>query len=147
LRRALCVIAENAIKFTPNYGRITIRAERCADKEVSIEIEDDGRGISEEDLPRVFDKFYRGQNAGGALEASAEEVPGIGLGLNLAHTLVEGMNGKIEVASRLDEGTKFMVRLLIWSEEENRETESNGNETKFAPVDSVFGAAEKRGTL
>ena len=147
LRRALCAIAENAIKFTPNDGRVTIRAERCHNKEVFIEIEDDGRGIAEEDLPRVFDKFYRGQNAGGALEASAEEVPGIGLGLNLAQTLVEGMNGTIEVASRLDEGTKFTVRLPVWSEEENRETESNGNETKFAPVDSVFGAAEKRGTL
>ncbi len=147
LRRALCAIAENAIKFTPNDGRVTIRAERCHNKEVFIEIEDDGRGIAEEDLPRVFDKFYRGQNAGGALEASAEEVPGIGLGLNLAQTLVEGMNGTIEVASHFDKGTKFTVRLPVWSEEENRETESNGNETKFAPVDSVFGAAEKRGTL
>ncbi|MBA3600821.1 MAG: ATP-binding protein, partial [Acidobacteria bacterium] len=117
LRRALCAIAENAIKFTPNDGRITMRAERCRDDEVFIEIQDDGRGIAEEDLPRVFDKFYRGQNAGGALEASAEEVPGIGLGLNLAQTLVEGMNGKITVESRLEEGTKFTARLPIWKED------------------------------
>ena len=117
LRRALCAIAENAIKFTPNDGRITMRAERYRDDEVSIEIEDDGRGIAEEDFPRVFDKFYRGQNAGGALEASAEEVPGIGLGLNLAQTLVEGMNGKITVESRLEEGTKFTARLPIWKED------------------------------
>jgi signal transduction histidine kinase len=82
-----------------------------------IEIEDDGRGIAEEDLPRVFDKFYRGQNAGGAAEASAEEVPGIGLGLNLAQTLVEGMNGKITVESRLEEGTKFTACLPIWKED------------------------------
>ncbi|HXG83126.1 MAG TPA: ATP-binding protein [Pyrinomonadaceae bacterium] len=117
LRRALCAIAENAIKFTPEDGRVSFRAERRTDKEVSIEIEDDGRGIAEEDLPRVFDKFYRGQNAGGATEASAEEVPGIGLGLNLAQTLVEGMNGKITVESRLDEGTKFTARLPIWKED------------------------------
>jgi len=117
LRRALCAIAENAIKFTPNDGCITMRAERYRDDEVSIEIEDDGRGIAEEDFPRVFDKFYRGQNAGGALEASAEEVPGIGLGLNLAQTLVEGMNGKITVESRLEEGTKFTARLPIWKED------------------------------
>ena len=117
LRRALCAIAENAIKFTPEDGRVTFRAERRAGDEVNIEIEDDGRGIAEGDLPRVFDKFYRGQNAGGATEASAEEVPGIGLGLNLAQTLVEGMNGKITVESRLDEGTKFTTRLPIWKED------------------------------
>ena len=145
LRRALCAIAENAIKFTPEGGRIMIRAKRRRDDEVSIEIEDDGRGIAEEDLPRVFDKFYRGQNAGGAAEASAEEVPGIGLGLNLAQTLIEGMNGIIEVTSRLEEGTKFTVRLPIWSEGDNREIESNGNETKFALVDSVYGTAKKSG--
>jgi len=147
LRRALCAIAENAIKFTPNDGRITMRAERRRDDEVSIEIKDDGRGIAEEDLPRVFDKFYRGQNAGGAMEASAEEVPGIGLGLNLAQTLVKGMNGKITVESRLEKGTKFTVRLPLWSEEDNRETELQGNERKLAPVNTDFGAAEKRGKL
>ncbi|HLM62031.1 MAG TPA: ATP-binding protein, partial [Pyrinomonadaceae bacterium] len=71
----------------------------------------------------------------------------IGLGLNLAQTLVQGMNGTIEVASLLDRGTKFTARLPVWSEEENRETESNANETKFAPVDSVLGAAQKRGEI
>lgn len=147
LRRALCAISENAIKFTPEDGRVTIRAAKCASEEVSIEIEDDGRGIAEEDLPRVFDKFYRGQNAGGAMEASAEEVPGIGLGLNLAQTLVKGMNGKITVESRLEKGTKFTVRLPLWSEEYNRETELQGNERKLAPVNTDFGAAEKRGKL
>lgn len=143
LRRALCAIAENAIKFTPNDRRITFRAARSHDKEVFVEIEDEGRGIAEEDLPRVFDKFYRGRNAGGAMQASAEEVPGIGLGLNLAQTLVEGMNGKIEVESRLEKGTKFTVRLPIWSEEDNRETAMNRNDFKLAPVNSAFHATQK----
>ena len=131
LRRALCAIAENAIKFTPENGQITLRARSVGD-EVEIEIEDTGRGIAAEDLPRVFDKFYRGKNAGGGIKASAEEVPGIGLGLNLAQTLIEGMNGAITVESRLGEGSKFTARLPIWSEEaDNRETEANENEIKI----------------
>lgn len=115
LRRALCAIAENAVKFTPENGHIVFRAEANGEA-VLIEIEDDGRGIGEADLPRVFDKFYRGQNAGGAMQASADEVPGIGLGLNLAQTLIEGMRGSITAESRLGKGTKFTVRLPIWTE-------------------------------
>ena len=131
LRRALCAIAENAIKFTPENGRVTLRARSVGDV-VAIEIEDTGRGIAAEDLPRVFDKFYRGKNAGGAAKASAEDVPGIGLGLNLAQTLIEGMNGAITVESRLGKGSKFSVRLPVWSEAaDNRETETNGNEVKI----------------
>ncbi len=131
LRRALCAIAENAIKFTPENGQITLRARSVGD-EVEIEIEDTGRGIAAEDLPRVFDKFYRGKNAGGGTKASAEEVPGIGLGLNLAQTLIEGMNGAITVESRLGEGSKFTARLPVWSEKaDNQERKSNENEIKF----------------
>jgi K+-sensing histidine kinase KdpD len=116
LRRALCAIAENAIKFTPENGRVAFRA-RADGASISIEIEDDGRGIPAEDLPRVFEKFYRGRNAGGAMQASADEVPGIGLGLNLAQTLIEGMGGKITAESRLGKGTKFTVRLPISTED------------------------------
>lgn len=114
LRRALCAIAENAVKFTPEGGRIAFRAKN-ENSEVVLEIEDSGRGIAAEDLPRVFEKFYRGKNAGGALPGE-EEVPGIGLGLNLAKTLIEGMQGKIKVESRLGEGTKFIARLPVWKE-------------------------------
>lgn len=131
LRRALCAIAENAIKFTPENGQITLRARNVGD-EVEIEIEDTGRGIAAEDLPRVFDKFYRGKNAGGGTKASAEEVPGIGLGLNLAQTLIEGMNGAITVESRLGKGSKFTARLPVWSEKaDNQERKSNENEIKI----------------
>jgi signal transduction histidine kinase len=131
LRRALCAIAENAIKFTPENGQIILRARSVGD-EVEIEIEDTGRGIAAEDLPRVFDKFYRGKNAGGGTKASAEEVPGIGLGLNLAQTLIEGMNGAITVESRLGEGSKFTARLPVWSEKaDNQERKSNENEIKI----------------
>jgi len=133
LRRALCAIAENAVKFTPENGQITLRARNFGD-EVAVEIEDTGRGIPEEDLPRVFEKFYRGGNAGGGTKASAEEVPGIGLGLNLAQTLIEGMNGRLQVESRLGEGSKFIARLPVWTESSDIEKiESNKNAIKSAP--------------
>jgi signal transduction histidine kinase len=113
LRRALCAIIENAIKFTPDHGRICLRSE-VEKGEAIVEIEDNGRGIAEADMPHVFEKFYRGQNAGGALRAAPEEVPGIGLGLNLAKNLLAGMGGTIAVESRLGEGAKFIVRLPLW---------------------------------
>jgi K+-sensing histidine kinase KdpD len=120
LRRALCAIFENATKFTPEDGRIRLCAKTIED-EVLIEVEDNGRGIADEDLPHVFEKFYRGRNAGGAAQASAEEVPGIGLGLNLAQTLIQGMNGAIAVESRMEQGTKFTVRLPVWKENYEKE--------------------------
>ncbi len=71
------------------------------------------------------------------MKASAEEVPGIGLGLNLAKTLIEGMKGKIEVESRLGEGSKFIVRLPVWTEDSGiKETESSRNEIKILPENS-----------
>lgn len=142
LRRALCAIAENAIKFTPENGRIAFRSETRGE-EVFIEIEDTGRGIAGEDIPRIFNKFYRGQNAGGGAEAGVEEVPGIGLGLNLAQTLIEGMNGRIEVESSLERGSKFIVRLPVWAEKnDSRSIESNEIGMKFG-----FDPAEKREEL
>lgn len=120
LRRALCAVAENAVKYTSDVGRITIRAfaERAA---VMIEIEDNGRGIPEADLPRIFEKFFRGGNSGGGTQPGAEEVPGIGLGLNLAKVLIEGMNGEITVESRLEIGTKFSIRLPVWNDDNEAE--------------------------
>jgi signal transduction histidine kinase len=117
LRRALCTIIENAIKFTPQGGRIMLRASHFDDR-VCVEIEDTGRGIREEDLPRIFDKFYRGRAADESMTAKPyePEVPGAGLGLNLARALVGGMNGSIEAKSRLGRGSKFIVKLPVWEE-------------------------------
>ena len=125
LRRALCTVAENAIKYTPEGGSIILRAYSDGG-DVVIEVEDTGRGIRAEDMPHVFDKFYRGQGTGGGAErrgGNEQEVPGIGLGLHLARALVEGMNGSIEARSRVGLGSTFRLRLPVWSGEPNGDEE------------------------
>ena len=127
LRRALCSIVENAIKYTPAGGLIRLSAHRNG-QEIAIQVEDNGRGIHPEDLPHVFDSFYRGRSAGdGSVDDGEEgqEVPGIGLGLHLARSLVEGMNGSIMVKSEPGRGSVFTVRLPVWGEDEGeREREA-----------------------
>jgi signal transduction histidine kinase len=114
LRRSLSTIVENAIKYTPDGGRIYLRTYSVGNQQVVIEIEDNGRGIHPEDLPHIFDKFYRGRvpgsGAGGA-SASPPEIQGIGLGLYLARVLVEGMKGSIEARSEIGVGTTVILRL------------------------------------
>jgi K+-sensing histidine kinase KdpD len=143
LRRALCAIAENAVKYTPDVGRITIRA-RAGERlpAVVIEIEDNGRGIAEEDLPHIFEKFYRGVNSGGGAHPNAEEVPGIGLGLNLAKVLIEGMYGEIAAESRLGEGTKFIVRLPFWNDDNRSENVKLVEQSAGGEREKAYAAVE-----
>ena len=116
LRRALSAVVENAVKYTPEGGRVTLRARREGGEHVSVEVEDTGPGISAEDLPRVFERFYRGRTAAGG-GSDEQEVPGIGLGLYLARVLVEGMGGSIEASSRAGRGSTFTLRLPVWRDE------------------------------
>lgn len=151
LRRALCAVVENAIKYTPDGGRIILRARRDEDGgQVAIEVEDTGVGIRAEDLPRIFDRFYRGRaGAGdGAGNLDEQEVPGIGLGLHLASVLVEGMGGSIEASSRVGHGSTFTLRLPVWRDE--TDDEANVDEGGWAtssvkaPAESLASGAVKR---
>jgi signal transduction histidine kinase len=94
----------NAVKFTPSGGTVAVRVEDQADGAV-IEVGDTGPGIPPAELPRIFDRFYRGTNVG---EARAS---GSGLGLAIARSIVEMHGGFIEVASVLGEGAVFRVVL------------------------------------
>jgi signal transduction histidine kinase len=102
LQRVFANLLDNAIKYTPENGRITIAAAGNG-PDVTVTIEDTGSGILEEDIHRVFDRFFRS-------EKSRSE-PGSGLGLSLARALVLIHNGTITVTSRLGQGSRFTVTL------------------------------------
>lgn len=119
LRRVFTGLIENAIKYTPDGGRIVLHAARDEKRHdwLAISVSDSGRGIAAEDLPHVFEKFYRG---GTPAADEAADTPGVGLGLYLARVMVERMNGSLSVTSRAGAGSKFTVRLRIWNGDDGR---------------------------
>jgi signal transduction histidine kinase len=104
LRESLANLIGNAVKYTPEGGRIEVRASRVGDR-LEIQVVDTGIGIPADALPRIFGRFYR------TGQAEVRELRGSGLGLALTKMMVEKLGGEIEVASRLGEGTTFTVRL------------------------------------
>jgi signal transduction histidine kinase len=133
LRRVISNLIENAIKYTPDGGHITLSANRAGDQ-VEISVTDNGRGIPAQDLPVLFDKFHRGRPSpvavGGALAVALpelEEVPGVGLGLYLARNVIEKMGGRISVETEVGRGSAFTLHLPVWStREEVPFTEAGG---------------------
>ena len=117
LRRALCALVENSIKYTPIGGNIGLAARGDGDSDHAvIEVSDNGRGIRGEDLPHIFDRFYRGSVDGADPKNGNKSVPGIGLGLYLARELIDGMGGTISVESNVGEGSTFRVRIPVWTD-------------------------------
>ena len=125
LRRVLSNIVENAIKYTPDGGRIILSA-RQEDSQVAISVTDNGRGIPAEDMPILFDKFHRGRPAphsaamaNGTTNAEFLEdadVSGVGLGLYLGRNVMEQMGGRISVDSEVGRGSTFKLHLPLWSD-------------------------------
>ena len=106
IERLLLALLDNAVKYTPSGGHVQFRSRREGES-ICIEIEDTGMGISEQDLPRIFDRFFR------ADQARSGEVPGSGLGLSIARWVVDSHEGAMEVSSRLGQGSLFRVRLPL----------------------------------
>jgi signal transduction histidine kinase len=104
LATAVKNLLDNAVKYSPESRTVRLEA-RVNGEGMSIAVRDRGIGISEEDQPRIFDRFYRG---GGEL---SREVKGVGLGLNLVHHIVAAHGGAIDVESRQGEGSTFTIRL------------------------------------
>jgi signal transduction histidine kinase len=94
----------NALKFTQRGGSVSVRLEEGPDA-VELEVRDDGPGIPADELPHIFERFYRGTNTGDA------RASGSGLGLAIVRSIVEMHDGEIEVASVTGEGTIFRIRL------------------------------------
>jgi signal transduction histidine kinase len=128
LRRVLCGLVENAIKYTADGGSITVAAARDQDV-VKISVADSGRGISGDDLPHIFDKFYRGRppsaagNGSIGRGADAADVPGVGLGLYLATAIIREIGGRIAVESDVGRGSTFTVYLPLWDAKDMSKTD------------------------
>ncbi|MBI4514526.1 MAG: HAMP domain-containing histidine kinase [Deltaproteobacteria bacterium] len=101
LRQVLVNLLTNAAKFTPS-GEIRLRAVADGDG-VGIEVTDTGIGIAAEDLPHIFEPFYRG--------AGTKQYGGVGIGLSISARLARAMGGELIAHSRLNEGSRFTVRL------------------------------------
>lgn len=116
ISRAFMNILSNAIKYSPDGKRIKVRAERSRDGEyVEVSVEDQGPGISEKDQKKVFDRFYRCENA-------THTVKGTGLGLHLVKVTIEKHHqGQVFVNSVEGEGSTFGFRLPIKPKEEEPE--------------------------
>ncbi len=98
-------LISNAIKFTPEQGRITISAKQIQE-EIAISVKDSGMGIPKEDLPKIFNRFYRVNRPG-------TQIQGTGLGLAIVSEIVKAHGGRIDVMSELNQGTTFTVVLPI----------------------------------
>jgi signal transduction histidine kinase len=99
-------LLDNALRYTPEGGTITLSAAR-EEKDVALAVQDTGPGIAPEDLPRVFERFYR------ADKSRAEAEGASGLGLAIARVLVVAHGGEIRAESAPGEGTKMVIRLLV----------------------------------
>jgi signal transduction histidine kinase len=111
LRDALNHLLFNAVKFTPDLGKINLRAKREATG-ISIEVSDTGRGIEQEAMPRLFEPFFTGldvsRHSSGTYEFGA---CGLGLGLSVVKAFVEMHGGTVSVQSEIGKGTTFRIVL------------------------------------
>jgi signal transduction histidine kinase/response regulator of citrate/malate metabolism len=103
--QVLTNLVGNAIKFTPEHGRVSV-AVRCQGEELVIRVSDTGMGIPKEALPKMFERFYRVSRPG-------EKIQGTGLGLAIVKKIVMMHNGRIEVESKVGQGTTFTVFLPL----------------------------------
>lgn len=110
IQRALVNLVENALNYTPDGGRIVIRSH-VQGKSVVIEVQDTGIGIDAADLPHIFDRFYR------ADQARNTRTGGTGLGLAITRKIVELHGGIIEVESERGKGTIFRMLLPLKPEQ------------------------------
>jgi signal transduction histidine kinase len=106
LRQLFLNLIDNAIKYTPEGGSVKLDVERQNGMAL-LRVEDTGIGIPPEDIPKVFDRFYRVD------KARSRELGGTGLGLSIAKWIAELHRGTITVESEVDKGSTFTVHLPI----------------------------------
>ena len=106
LEQVLYNIISNSIKYTPNGGKIIVRAGKVY-HEIQIEVQDTGIGIPEKDLSRIFERFYRVD------KARSRELGGTGLGLAISKSIIDSHGGQIHIDSKPGQGTLVLITLPI----------------------------------
>jgi len=106
LHRLFLILIDNAVKYTPSGGSITVEL-KCIDASAVAEFRDTGIGISADDLPNIFERFYR------ADKARSREFGGVGLGLSIARWVAEAHRGSFEVQSTPGTGSIFRIRVPL----------------------------------
>lgn len=107
LVQVVVIILDNAIKYSRKGSTIVVTAERHG-RYIRLHIIDQGDGISEADLPHIFERFYRADSA-----RSNSQRDGYGLGLAIAHAIIRQMHGTIGVTSKIGKGSHFVIALPI----------------------------------
>jgi signal transduction histidine kinase len=110
LKQVLVNLIGNAITYTPVGGEVTVGVGKV-DKRARLTISDTGPGISAEDLPHIFERFYRGEKS----RTRQKDGKGFGLGLSIAYWIVRNHGGQIDVESTVGKGTTFIVWLPLAS--------------------------------
>ena len=105
LLRACRNLVENAVKYSPRKSEVAVSVRRVGARVVEFRVSDQGVGIDPEDLPRIFERFYRAR--------SARKISGTGLGLAMVRAVIEAHGGVIRAESQLGEGTTLVVRLPV----------------------------------
>lgn len=103
LKQIIINLINNAVKFSPNGGQIRLDVFRSK-LGIKFSVKDEGIGISKSDLKKLFEPFFRGENA--------VSIPGVGLGLTIVKNFTELLNGNIECKSKVNEGSEFILTIL-----------------------------------
>jgi two-component system phosphate regulon sensor histidine kinase PhoR len=106
IKQVLINLIDNSVKYTNENGKIIVKT-KDSDKSVGVSIEDNGVGIPKEDLPRIFERFYRVD------KTRSRDMGGSGLGLSIVKHILELHNSQIKVESQSDKGTKFEFNLSV----------------------------------
>jgi signal transduction histidine kinase len=132
LKQLFLILLENAFKYTPEGGKVEVIGALTEDT-VEITVADTGIGVAESDLPRVFDRFYRAENA--------RFCSGMGLGLSIAQSIAEQHGGKITVASTVGQGSHFTVILPLLNGGDMVDSGSEGKQAHAAEKNDLVGHA------
>ncbi len=137
LEKILLNLVFNALKFTPSGGKVALRAEKQG-QEFVLSVADTGMGISEKNLPHVFDRFWQ------ADDSSKRKYQGVGIGLALVKELAEIQAGKVTLESQEGKGTTVTVRLPYQKAEPAQKTEAEelAETERHARSDAPYLAAE-----